>query len=339
MVLFEKGTYDALPLKTVLQPLKEVQDNSQQALRPTALLRPAQRPLSAVIQKSLPAIPISTIASAVPRHVVTEPSCEVVRKVINKRTTTVFKETSSGSDSEPRSSDASSLDRRTAPVHQVLEPPREQAAPLVPEVAVSVSIGAPSEPLQLQSEPKDFSEDLIASIEETFAGAEQTRAPELNTQLPPAPSRTSSSETIDEVFPKPADKEVYLPALESQGHLLDAPVDRLRQSELVEPQEYWEEEEDEEFYDAEGYTTARSFRSRGDNTTGGLTMLLEPRVTTRSIKELAAAKEYVELNRTEEDVEDEAWDTSMVAEYGDDIFAYMRELEVSLAHLPSLNHN
>lgn len=46
-------------------------------------------------------------------------------------------------------------------------------------------------------------------------------------------------------------------------------------------------------------------------------------------KEIAAATELVESSRTQEEIEDEAWDTSMVAEYGDEIFAYMRELEVS----------
>ena len=42
-------------------------------------------------------------------------------------------------------------------------------------------------------------------------------------------------------------------------------------------------------------------------------------------KELAAAKDVVESSRSVEEIEDEAWDTSMVAEYGDEIFQYMRE--------------
>lgn len=99
---------------------------------------------------------------------------------------------------------------------------------------------------------------------------------------------------------------------------------------VSEPEEYWEEEEDDEIYDEQGYTTAHSYRSRGDNTTGGATTVLFPKVNTKVKQELAAAKELVESARTAEDIEDEAWDTSMVAEYGDEIFAYMRELEVSL---------
>jgi hypothetical protein len=97
---------------------------------------------------------------------------------------------------------------------------------------------------------------------------------------------------------------------------------------VSEPEEYWEEEEEEELYDEQGYTTAHSYRSRGDNTTGGATTVLFPKVTNKVKKELALAKDIVESSRTAEEIEDEQWDTSMVAEYGDEIFHYMRELEV-----------
>ena len=99
-----------------------------------------------------------------------------------------------------------------------------------------------------------------------------------------------------------------------------------RKGVLLDDHHYFEE--DEEYYDAEGYTTARSLRSRGENTTGGLTTFLEPRVTQRVLKELEQARDFVLANRTDDDIEDEAWDTSMVAEYGDDIFEYMHKLEV-----------
>lgn len=97
-------------------------------------------------------------------------------------------------------------------------------------------------------------------------------------------------------------------------------------------EEYWLDEEEEENYDDDddGYTTARSFRSRGDNTTGGPTMVLFPKVNSRIRKELATAKQIVEMTRSVDEIEEENWDTTMVAEYGDEIFEYMRELEVSL---------
>ena len=97
--------------------------------------------------------------------------------------------------------------------------------------------------------------------------------------------------------------------------------------------EYWEEEE-QEFFDAEGCITARSFKScAGDNTTGTTTMVLAPRVNARVERELAAAKAWVNENISIEDLEDEAWDTTMVAEYGDEIFDYMREMEVCTFHI------
>lgn len=91
------------------------------------------------------------------------------------------------------------------------------------------------------------------------------------------------------------------------------------------PEERQEQEEEE--YD-EDYATAHSFRSRGDNTTGGMTMIMAPNVTNRVRQELEDAKILVTAARTPEEIEDEQWDTSMVAEYGDEIFSYMRELEV-----------
>lgn len=96
-----------------------------------------------------------------------------------------------------------------------------------------------------------------------------------------------------------------------------------------EPEEYWDDEEDEN-EDDDGYNTARSYRSRGDNTTGGTTTVLFPKFTQKVKRELALAKQIVEATRTVEDIEDEFWDTSMVADYSDDIFEYMKEQEVCL---------
>lgn len=97
---------------------------------------------------------------------------------------------------------------------------------------------------------------------------------------------------------------------------------------IPEAEEYWDEDDEEEMYDEQGYTTAHSYRSYGDNTTGA-TSLVAPKRTVKVLRELEEARMYVEANRTPEDIDDEEWDTTMVAEYGDDIFEYMRELEVS----------
>lgn len=113
------------------------------------------------------------------------------------------------------------------------------------------------------------------------------------------------------------------------------PVQKQSLAPVFEPEEYWDEEDAAENYDEEGYVTARSFKSRGDNTTGGATTLLFPKVTQKANKELAAAKDLIEGSKTTEDLEDEAWDTTMVAEYGEEIFSYMKDLEVQCSSVTS----
>ncbi|PWW79651.1 hypothetical protein C7212DRAFT_275966 [Tuber magnatum] len=67
----------------------------------------------------------------------------------------------------------------------------------------------------------------------------------------------------------------------------------------------------------------------GDNTTGGTTQVLVPKITSQTRKELS------KVQREFFDDEDEG-DISMVAEYGDDIFEYMRELEAKM--LPNAHY-
>lgn len=83
--------------------------------------------------------------------------------------------------------------------------------------------------------------------------------------------------------------------------------------------------EDYALYD-DGYTTARSFDLSGEST-AAFTTILVPKTSEKTKLEIEAAKRYVETLRTPEDIDDELWDTSMVAEYGDEIFDYMRHLE------------
>lgn len=123
------------------------------------------------------------------------------------------------------------------------------------------------------------------------------------------------------------------------GHFLDTPLDEPQQPDAArksmlppvsEPEEYWDDEEYDDHYEEDGYVTGRSYRSR-DNTTSGLTTILVPKITGKAKKELAAAKALVEGTRTVEEIDDEAWDMSMVSEYGEEIFQYMRDLEASPA--------
>ncbi|KAF3009953.1 hypothetical protein E8E13_011163 [Curvularia kusanoi] len=130
------------------------------------------------------------------------------------------------------------------------------------------------------------------------------------------------------------EKYEYLDALEEQARVIEQ--ERNEELAKLSQEEYWDEEDEEEYYDADGYTTARSLRSRGDNTTGGVTLILAPRVTAKTQRELEAARQFVELHRSPEDVEEEQWDTSMVAEYGEEIFEYMHSLEEKMK--PNANY-
>lgn len=89
-----------------------------------------------------------------------------------------------------------------------------------------------------------------------------------------------------------------------------------------------EQDEVEDFDDADqDYMTANSF----DPT---LTTIFNPQPTKKQRAEIEEARLYVEEHRTPDDIEDEQWDTSMVAEYGDEIFEYMREMEARMAPNP-----
>ncbi|GAO15776.1 hypothetical protein UVI_02021580 [Ustilaginoidea virens] len=121
---------------------------------------------------------------------------------------------------------------------------------------------------------------------------------------------------------------------EAQQHIHVVPSKESQTQALSEPEEYWDEEEDDDYEDQDqAYTTAHSFRSQ-NLTTGGVTTILAPRVTTKVQRELEEAKLQVQQTRSLDDIEEEMWDVSMVAEYGEEIFEYMRELEIKMQPNP-----
>ncbi|KAI5272500.1 hypothetical protein E4T47_04246 [Aureobasidium subglaciale] len=98
----------------------------------------------------------------------------------------------------------------------------------------------------------------------------------------------------------------------------------LSQSLITVNDDEYDEEDEEELYEG-SQTVTRAGAT--DNTTGGATVVLCPKHSAKTLREIEEAREFVESNRTAEDIEDDQWDTSMVAEYGDEIFEYMRTLE------------
>lgn len=105
------------------------------------------------------------------------------------------------------------------------------------------------------------------------------------------------------------------------------------QQSLAEHDKAWAEDDDEDLYEDLGYTTVHSYKSYAD-TTMGATTLLVPKHNPKMLLELKEARMYVEKNRPADEIDDEEWDITMVAEYGDEIFAYMRNLEVSISSEP-----
>ncbi|KAK0735519.1 cyclin-like protein [Apiosordaria backusii] len=152
-------------------------------------------------------------------------------------------------------------------------------------------------------------------------------------QLSYDPATTSSRELVE------LESEVAV-SITARSHI-SHPTKALPAAPLAsEEDEYSDEDEDHSgVYEDQGYTTAHSYRSHGDNTTGGPTTMVAPVVTVHAQTELAIAKDWVLSTQTEEEIEEEAWDVSMVAEYGEEIFAYMRQLEDSMVPNPHYMDN
>lgn len=291
--------YDALSAKQKLAPLKEVADVASKSL-----LAPAQRMLTRAPPKATPLAPVSSVASAVQPHV--ESTSDLSRKAApkpnTKKSTHIFRETLAV---EGVDAALTSLQSRTnAPVHQILEAPREKASIQADQII----------------EPHNCSNNILDSVNQVLAGSISANV--YDKQLPPVPSVGA----VDKVQSRSSEGEMYLPALEQLPPLPTDAQDELQAPLSATEAEEQPEDDGEHYYDAE--PTAHSFKSTGDNTTGALSQIADPRVTDRVLVELKEANDYVRETRTEEDIEDEAWDTSMVAEYGDEIFTYMRALEV-----------
>ncbi|KAH9866129.1 hypothetical protein J1614_008693 [Plenodomus biglobosus] len=284
---------DDLQVPAKKKDLKILKDAAVDAPKPIdnagALLRPAQRPLAPLATKTTATIAVEPVAPAVQKHVSLDivPQTSNIRKLLSKKSTTVFKE-------------------------QYPEHVAEAALAPVPTRRT------------LASQPSSFPKVDRASAQ----SCEITAIPEES--VPTAKEQQPEVKPADGLV-EAEDRYEYLDALEEQARVLEQERnDELAKASTMkslDAEEYWDEEEEEEYYDADGYTTARSLRSRGDNTTGGVTLVLAPRTTVKTQRELEAARIFVEANRSAEDIEDEQWDTSMVAEYGEEIFEYMHALE------------
>ena len=337
-------------LQLTAKPAPAVQEKKS-----AAFLRPAQRPLSV---SGLKGLLTGNTSNGVPdqhnKVVVEDPRATNdtanVRKVLTKRNTTVFKDSSLETVEE--------VILPSAPQHMSAIVGASQSQAIVKPVptlhASAHEVKVMKDPIKASQRPRSSTDAPIAaettlenakgSSESNGVGALrsdgiyidqkgeirvyqeeppsiQQKEPNAASQLPEVTEKKLiKTEPNGTNFAQTAAPLQQLPSLLPQHQL---PQTR------AEPQEYWEEEEEEDNYDGDGYVTARSYRSKGDNTTGGATTILFPHINQQIKREVAAAKQLVDATRTPEEIEDECFDTSMVAEYGDEIFDYMKSLEVS----------
>jgi len=279
-------------------------------------LRPAQRPLNVAAVK-IPAHQNTQIASIesgsnmlaskAPLGLA-QPAAAVAKRTVMKKGTIVYKDNMESQ--PPVGGSALPEVASAAPVHQILQQFKPEPQPIVEQPLQQLE----SKVILEVTEPAILDSPTDELIDSHQAYEEYEKAIEIVQE--PAVQVSQVSEATQEAFESLHRQLPTLPAMPAP------PM-------VAEHEEYWEEEDDEdEIYDEQGYTTAHSYRSRGDNTTGGVTTVLFPKVTNKSKKELAEAQVLVENSRTNEDIEDDLFDVSMVAEYKEDIFAYMRELEV-----------
>ncbi|KAL9029206.1 MAG: hypothetical protein Q9196_002527 [Gyalolechia fulgens] len=344
----------SIPIKANGTTLEKPVAVIAQEKRPTALLRPAQRPLSVSGLKSLlhnvsgSQSQVAAKQAFIETQQPTQPTIQQAntKKLAAKKSTAVFKDAAINRADQPKAENEPPKVAPLPPVHRELVPSRQaletkpaKETKVDPELPL-VTIREDPAPLRID----EGSSNALPSSEEAapcrsdgiyidnhgeiqqyaFEAESETKGNQVSESVE-APRQLAEGSLLDRV-------DGYLKERDEQ---LDAVI-AVKQTipPASEPEVYWDEEDGT--YEEEGYVTARSFKSRGENTTSGVTTVLFPKVNQKIKKELAAAKEMVESTRTAEDIDDETWDTSMVAEYGDEIFGYMRDLEIKM--LPNAHY-
>ena len=325
--------------------------------RSIALLRPAQKGLKTIFAGANAAAAAASKASfGLPIEdagvvLQTAPS----KKTLNKRHTTIFKDNRLGVVQETEVPSAEHF--------PVDDPKRDTVLDTTQDHAESQScLLPPPAPIPVTAEPVKEAQDLhsdasLPAIEEVSLGPSLSSEADHDFEVKDANitgSENTSQQPSQPVYDHQVSQfplsttDVHATAARNEAQPM-AVASIINPSQNIPPlsphhsyiqrrieqEECWYEEDDENF-DEEGYVTARSFRSRGDNTTGGVTTVLFPQINQRVRKEIAAAKQLVEATRSPEEIEDENYDTSMVAEYGDEIFDYMRQLEIKM--LPNAHY-
>ncbi len=339
--------------KSALQPYAK-QPQPAADKKSAAFTRPAQRPMSVSNLRSLLTGGYNNSqqdqnAKSQSIDTSVQPQVSNVRKILTKRATTIFKDAPLDTVQESDSHTSTAvldkhLDRSALPVVQVLPDSRFFLPPPIIEGPL------PIEPVKDAAHPP--SEASLPGIESVSLEPEPLPKPVETQKIVVDPSKVSHQPVTD-IIPQPVEtllphhlpiavepkvshvRAHDIPKIAATTPALPALVSHhIYQPVRQEPEEYWDDEE--EIPDEDGYVTARSSRSKGENTTGGVTTVIFPQMNQRARREISAAKQLVEATRTPDEIEDESFDTSMVAEYGDEIFDYMKQLEVKM--LPNAHY-
>lgn len=321
---------------------------AQQVKKTTSFLRPAQRPMTISGLKSL----INNVPNSSSQPLVKQPSVEVqqhtqpsdlaanTRKLLPKKSTAIFKDTLAiqVNQSVPEHPIALESAALVAPVHRELQT-KQQSKTLVDytqpqprltqkpskhvtdyEPQAQAVVAQPTSVLS-EENPALKSDGIYIDEQGEVQSYDYIDPVDLPNVISVEKGVVGNDEVPKQIGRTTTDYISDAPLVESK------PTRKSTLTTVSEPEEYWDDE-GEENYDEEGYVTARSFKSKGDNTTGGATTVLFPKLNQKAKKEIAAAKILIEGSKTREELEDEAWDTTMVAEYGEEIFQYMKDLEV-----------
>lgn len=319
------GNHDGTSLAGKKQVTKGTEKPAAKApeKRSTVLGQPPQRPGSMTGSKSI----VTNVTQ--PKH--PEPAGRQLtlpqqtantRRILNKRGTAIFKDPpkpvneikeeniiTSKETNNPDALDASKEDSSRPKSALSLEESGKEA--VVVQKPVKVHSYDADNCSVVRPDDIDTEEETSSTADEDECKVQDPKKPNTHEPYGPAASESKSSE----LAPAPASSAFNR-----------------------EPEEFWDEDEDEENEEDDGYVTARSYHSRGDNTTSGATTVLFPKYSQQVRRELALAKQIVEATRPVEDIEDEFWDTSMVAEYSEEIFDYMKEQEVRLLVTCLMDH-
>lgn len=323
-----QGSRDETALAGRKQPSKGTEKPAVKVpeKKPAVLNQPPHRPLSMTGLKGIlshaaqPKAPSKPLESAGKQMIVSSQQAANARKILTKRgATTVFKD-STQPISENKEITAS---KETNPDAS------DESKEVVSCSSTSLSL---EEAVDLSKAPARDADDC-SFVEASEAGAEDDddsiieEEDDCQVQGPQGPK---THDPHHAAMPESHESKLIAPA----------PPDTIHSSQTSalltgdhESEEYWDEEDEENEEEDDEYVAARSYRPRGDNTTGVTTTMLVPKYNQQARRELLLAKQIVEATQTEEDIEDEYWDTSMVAEYSDEIFEYMKEQEVTFAVL------